>query len=210
MLNRRYLLLLGAILVVSPACGSATGGGSEFSDFSTATETSSQPESAPPADLPPVNWDNPTGDPAVSSAAAAEQQMPIPIIVPSDLGSPSQIFASGDDRAAENRVVTFMFDSDKYGRVAVIESSAQLGKSEWDTFMQSAVAANDDPGTSGTAKIVQIRDGINGLATTTEDGSWSQLDWYEDGDLEINVLGPTLSADQAVEIADGLGSRSAQ
>ncbi len=210
MLNRRCLLLLGVILVASPACGSAAGGGSEFSDFSTATETSSQPESTPPVNIPPVNWDNPTGDPAVSSAAAAEQQMPISIIVPADLGSPAEIFASGDDRAVENRVVTFMFDSDKYGRVAVIESSAQLDKSEWAAFLQSAVAANDDPGTSGTAKIVQIRGGINGLATTTEDGSWSQLDWYEGSDLEVNILGPTLSADQAVELANGLGSRSAQ
>jgi hypothetical protein len=207
MLNRRWLLPLSAILLVASACGSATGGGS---DFSTATDTSSQPGSVPIPEPPPVNWDNPTGDPAVSSAEAAANQMPIPIIIPRDLGPPSQIFASGDDRAAENRVVTFMFDNNIYGRVAVIESSAQLGKSEWDTFMESAVAANDDPGTSGTAKIVQIRHGINGLATTTEDGSWSQLDWYEDGDLEINVLGPTLSADQAVEIADGLGSRITQ
>jgi hypothetical protein len=207
MLNRRWLLPLSAILLVASACGSATGGGS---DFGTATDTSSQPGSVPIPEPPPVNWDNPTGDPAVSSAEAAANQMPIPIIIPRDLGPPSQIFASGDDRAAENRVVTFMFDNNIYGRVAVIESSAQLGKSEWDTFMESAVAANDDPGTSGTAKIVQIRHGSNGLATTTEDGSWSQLDWYEDGDLEINVLGPTLSADQAVEIADGLGSRITQ
>jgi hypothetical protein len=193
--------------ILSSACGtSASGpGGTPSNGESSISAPSSTLDVGP--NPPPPDWDNPTGDPSVADAEAAEAAMPMAIIIPQDLKGLVSIHVSPADRPPPDRVASFVYDDPNYGRVIVEETTPQVAPDEWTSTAKSYVSELNHPSstqsTIGTASLVDVRGNTQALATT---GDWGDIQWLDNSKLELHVLGPKLnSLIQLQDIADGLG-----
>jgi hypothetical protein len=121
-----------------------------------------------------------------------------------ETSDPTEVFAAPEpDGRAGNSAVFFVLHNSKEGTIWIGESAPDI-PSEADrlAFYNEAVAENGHPDIHGTAEIVTIRGGIRALLGTTQDGICT-LQWVRK-DTEIHLLGPTLTRDQVLEIADEL------
>jgi hypothetical protein len=171
--------ILVATALVSAACASSTG------------------------DVIEPDWNNPIEGEVVASVQAAEASVPFEFHVPKGLAHPSKILVSSSDVPKDERQVAFFFETDRYGLVSVGEGPAVPPASEWEEFIQSAVDSN---GTShGSAEIVTLENGTRALVTTSEDEAHSDICWVDrSGTIEFCVLGPRLTRDDVVEIANSV------
>jgi hypothetical protein len=164
--------------------------------------TSSETEIPGPLDEgPPQNWDNPIEGTKISAVQEAEQVLPFVPEEPKGLGSPIGIFVTPEEFPKLAREIAFVFDSTKFGRVVVIERPTPIALNTWHEHIAELVAGNGAPTRSGTAASVTVRDGLEALLTTTDDGGQSALFWIE-SDVQFIVDGPALQAADVQEIAD--------
>ncbi len=159
--------------------------------------------SAPPIPAPGTDWDNPIGGVEVPSLVLAEAALAFDPIVPGGLGDPKTIMISDLGTPEDGRVLAFIYDTEKYGRIDVLQRLPDVPVADYDTANDSVVAANDAPGTQGTAEIIEVRAGSRALLLTAPDGVTVRIYWLED-DVEIVVMGPALSRDQALQIVAAL------
>jgi hypothetical protein len=151
------------------------------------------------------DWQNPIEGKRVASVKAAENAVAFQVYEPKNLGTPSQIFVSDPEVPLSDRQVDFLYETAQYGLVSVGEGPADPPASEWEKFIKSVVARNDDPTTHGSAEIVPLDYGSDALITTTEDKSRSDICWLDSaGTIEFCILGPTLSRDEVVTIANSI------
>jgi hypothetical protein len=201
--RRAIAALMGATLILATGCGRITGsGGTPPADLPTASSPPSTPN-LPDHGLQ-QNWDNPIFGVPVASAAAAQAQVPFTVYEPKGLGTPpTGVFATAADVAPEGRAVAFVFDTQEFGRVDVVEHVPDVPLDQYDAEHENLVATNGDPLLHGHFDLVTIRAGQKALVTTSEDGTRSAIFWLE-GDAEIIVEGPALNFNQVVAIAQAL------
>jgi hypothetical protein len=109
------------------------------------------------------------------------------------------------------RVVAFVYDTEQYGRVVVEEHYPDVPADQYSAYEKQVVESIDDPNVHGTAELVQLDGGETGLLTDTEAGGEATLVWLEDrgGPFEAIVRGPTLTKQQAIDIADAISAQKA-
>jgi hypothetical protein len=128
--------------------------------------------------------------------------MPVPLLVPSNLGTPVGIFT---ETLTSLHGVTFIYDTPQYGRVVVQESQPDTSLADWKAANKFAVSMNGQPNVYGTAEIASVRSGLEAQITTDASGKPSIIDWRDDGGaLLVIIKGPTLSRDDCIGIANGL------
>jgi hypothetical protein len=71
---------------------------------------------------------------------------------------------------------------------------------EYDSSQRDILGYNGDPDTHGSSEVVQIREGIQALVTTSVDRSSSTIFWRR-GRTEIAIYGPELQRDEVIAIA---------
>lgn len=156
----------------------------------------------PGVSTPLINWDNPIDGIPVASEAAAQLLVPFEIKPPGGFGAPLSIIVSPPNEiAAEGRVVAFIYDDPKYGRVTVKEHFPDIPPEQYNAENRSALDLNGQPNVSGTFEIVRIRGGKDALITTSADGSTSSIFWLE-GQIEIIIRGPTLDRAACIALAE--------
>jgi len=149
------------------------------------------------------NWENPIEGEVADSVQAADSAVPFKVYEPKNLGTPSKILVSKEEVPEKDRQVDFLFDTQQYGLVSVGEGPALPPASEWEEFIKSAVA--DSETSHGSAEIVTLDNGARALVTTTEDKERSDICWLDSsGTIEFCVLGPRLTRDDAVKIANSI------
>jgi hypothetical protein len=162
----------------------------------------------PPIEGIAVDWDKPIGGTAISLAdlAAIEAKLPFTVLLPRGLGTPAGIFLSDTTSVAfEDQVVAFVYESTPYGQVDVEESLPTEPTDEWKADAQRIVGQNGQPYTHGSTALISVRGGSgNGLTTTSEDGTISDLRWLENDALEVLVRGPKLNVQDCIEISAAL------
>jgi hypothetical protein len=154
-------------------------------------------------DVVETEWNNPIDGRVAASVRNAIDAVPFRVHVPRGLGSPAKILVSPAEIPAGERQVAFLYETDRYGLVSVGEGPAVPPASEWEDFIKSAVADNDESTTHGSAEIVTLDGGASALVTTNEEGTHSDICWLDSsGTTEFCVLGPDLQRDDVVEIAN--------
>jgi hypothetical protein len=153
----------------------------------------------------PVDWNNPIRGQRVDSSDEARSNLSFQPQDPSGLGTPVSIFVtptrSSDPQEKMSHNLAFVYDTSKYGRVAVLEEALRTSLAEFLDSIQTVVAGNDQPGISGHHEIVTIRGNAQALLSTLGDNSRSVIRWTEGG-IVFLVEGPTLTRDSAVAIGN--------
>jgi hypothetical protein len=107
---------------------------------------------------------------------------------------------------ARGHAVAFIYDSDEFGRVVIVESPVDYtDPMQQEEGYEIAVAQNGRPNIHGTAERVTVMGEVLGLLTTAEDGSRSGLEivlWGREGDVQLYITGPALTRQQALVIAN--------
>jgi len=102
-------------------------------------------------------------------------------------------------------LLAFVYDVAPYGTVDVLEGPPDPPATEWATFVADTVAASQLPGTSGSALSVVLGDGSLALVTVAEEGVPADISWLgQSGQTEVTIEGPSLTADQAQQLADSI------
>jgi hypothetical protein len=109
-------------------------------------------------------------------------------------------YVSPPDYAFQDRGLIFVITDPAYGVVWLSEHKPELGQQERLEYYHAAEDSNGDPAKHSTAKIVTLRGGTTGLLGEGDDGI-GVLQWV-DGGIEYFVLGPELSADEALRFAE--------
>jgi hypothetical protein len=152
-----------------------------------------------------VNYDNPISGVSVASVAAAAGDLPFAPVVPRNLGSAKGLFIT-DSPADEkgNRAAAFIYDTDAYGRVTVTEGLPPVPADEYDADQARRVLSPPtDVTVRGKAELVTIRGNVQAVVSLEDDGTLNNVHWLQNG-VEVFLRGPTLTRDQALEIANGL------
>jgi hypothetical protein len=158
----------------------------------------------------PVDWGNPIRGIEVDSLTTAQQSTPFTILEPSGLGTPSAVVVSDADRVPlDGRAVVLIYDTQRFGRVDVLESYADVPPEHWLETMESMVADNDPSRWTGTASLVRLPDGTPCFLTIASNGEPSQIDWLE-ASIQASVAGPQLSGTEATDLAAALHAEWSQ
>src|SRR5438093_11887551 len=137
---------------------------------------------------------------------AQDRNSTFSIVEPKNLAQPL-VFVGPFPRPDKNDTSVFLvYDDQSYGRVWVheqlpdIEDPAERMKS-----YQASVTESRGPDYHAIADLLTIRSDIPALIWTSDDREVipTIIHWVEDG-VQFTVLGPTLTRDQAIEIANGL------
>jgi len=95
------------------------------------------------------------------------------------------------------------------GTVWVIEHQPSLPALQYESEQKAIASLSGTPDFHGTAQLVTIANGALALMETAPQGGpngvFSSITWYEHStpnDVEIRIMGPTLTVDQAVKIAN--------
>jgi class 3 adenylate cyclase len=147
------------------------------------------------------DWDNPIGGSPVANAADAAPAVSFELQTPTGLGETSAVYVSSEEISKDAAGVAFVYDTVEFGRVIVIEHPPESSPSEYQEFHEYLVSINGDPLVHGRFDLVKIRDGVEALVTTSEDGRRSVAFWLENG-VEFIIEGPTLTFDQVISIAE--------
>jgi hypothetical protein len=152
---------------------------------------------------PPQNWDNPIEGTKIASVDESKQLLPFSVEEPHGLGTPTSIYVTPEEFPKPGREIAFVFDAPEYGHVVILEMQTDETIEGWHESVTNIVAGNDSPTRSGSAASVDVRDGLEALLTTSEDGVRNTLFWIE-RDVQFIVDGPALTADQVTAIANAL------
>jgi hypothetical protein len=123
------------------------------------------------------------------------------LVDPAGLGDATGIYVTpGPDEAA---AVAFKFDSQDYGRVIVIESLPDIpDPATRIAAYQDRVGNNGQPGYWTTSTIVTLATGDPAIVGTSPSYP-ATVEWVTK-EVQFAVIGPTLTGDQAVVIANGI------
>ena len=188
----RWVGLLGLSVLVMAACARVrpveTGGPT--------------PASLPPGDSQPTDWDHPFqgNGVQVASMEVASEDVSFNIVDPAGLGDANGIYVTPGPK--ERAAVAFMYDS-PYGRVIVIEGLPDIPDAESRmAAYEDSVAHNGHPGYWTTSTIVTLASGDPAIVGASPYSS-STIEWVTNG-VQFSVIGPELTSDQAVSIANGI------
>ncbi|MBI3647211.1 MAG: hypothetical protein HY240_00375 [Actinobacteria bacterium] len=101
----------------------------------------------------------------------------------------------------DTRVLALLYDTSDFGRLVVQEYPAQQSLSDWLEAAKATVGDTGQPGYYGSAELVTLADGAQGLLTTTPNGKLSVMEWLED-DVDMTVMGPQLDKAGATRYAN--------
>ena len=189
---------------ISLAVGSCGGSNHGLASSGVAEAPPCVPESFR-GDVLPIDWDKPfAGDVELLDIAAAQDQMPFPILVPR-LGQLRHVTVTTkyDRDTRYDRAVALVYDTAEYGRIVVREYLSETSQEKFDQDADTSVARNDDPTTFGRADIATIRGGKRALVGRSPDCERSTVVWLENG-ISMHVKGPSLSFNDAIEVANAL------
>lgn len=159
------------------------------------------------------DWDTPFGSQGKLLASIDEAKALITafsVVTPGGLGTPKGTYVPSEKRPPDGMAVIIVYDSDKYGRVWVAESLPDIESDvDREAYYEGRVSENGAPEIIATAEIVTVRVGETGFLQYSSDPTVNptsiyptNIQWLENG-VQFQVLGPTLTTDQAVEIANG-------
>jgi hypothetical protein len=130
---------------------------------------------------------------SVENTDRANAVLPFASDEPNDLNAAPRIFLSPVHDA-----VAFIYDTQAYGRVVVVESLPDIPDAkEREISYQNQV----DQAKSGTVEVFTIRDDLPALVSSAADKSRSAVEFVR-GDIQFTILGPNLSTKEALEIAE--------
>jgi hypothetical protein len=157
-----------------------------------------------PRGAKPVAWDNPIGGDPVSSAEEAASLLAFEPITPRNLGTPSKLLVNSAIPNQSARAIAFVYDTPEWGTVVVIQERIALSAADYDTDLANRVAEfATDPSAQGTARLVSLRDGAQGVLSLNADGTLLWVLWSE-GEREVILRGEHLPPDAALALANGL------
>ncbi len=205
MVTRMIAVMLGLVVFLAVSCAEKT------PQIHPATSIAGN---GGPADVV-VNWDAPlpngtttATDPTQNDIARAEQDVPFTVVTPTALGQPSGLVEQDPSTGIKTGVqgIAFVYHSSPYGAVDIIEATPSMPAGD---FMKQLHAMVDqwtsDPSLlHGSFKFVNLSDGSEALATTSEDGSRVTIVWLTPGGVEVTVEGPALSFDDSITVANSL------
>lgn len=150
---------------------------------------------------PPPDWDGGIASVTVSSIDEARRALAFTPREPQGLGSPRRIVVGeGPESERQFKPIGFIYDTATYGRVVVKmeldDVSAAVRRAGW----SQSVAA---PNKRSRSEIVIIRSGTEAIVGVNSAWGFGAISWRE-GSVLILVMGPTLTRDQAIEIANKL------
>ncbi len=164
------------------------------------------------------NWDYPmatgvrTANPSQSALATAESKFPLPLRVPTSLGSPTaiQVYdpatgAPASPPPSQGGFVGFALEYQYSGNpLDIIESTPSEPPSEFYTDMHTMVSQWESSPSllHGSFTWTSLSDGTQGLITTSEDGSRSFILFLDPDNVEVQIQGPTLTADAVLTLAN--------
>jgi hypothetical protein len=179
--------------------GSATGpSASSLHELRTPEEGAHEPR------IP--DWNKPfagNGIVASSASEAAALIKAFPVYGPAGLGQADIISVTRDNPP---EAVIFVYANSPYGMVWVAESTLDIPDEETRlASYQANVANNGKPDWYYTSEVVSVRQGLTGFLQTSDDPATfpTFIEWV-DGAVQCEVLGPTLSKDRALAIANSL------
>ena len=196
MVRSRFVLLVVAAGLAATGCARLAGAGA---GEPTSVTTFLSP---PPGDTQATDWDHPfQGQGLLVGSVEAAKDVNFPIVTPTALGNPAGIYVTPEPPSTA--AVAFMYDSPVYGRVIVIESLPDIpdAQARMQAY-QDRVANNGQPGFWTTSEIVTLNNGDPAIVGTSKYYS-ATIEWV-DSDVQFSVIGPQLTGDQAVAIANGL------
>jgi hypothetical protein len=191
-------LLLGCLLLSSCGQPSVKAGGGDLASAPT--------PSGPAFDMVEPDFSAPVpNSETASDLDSAVALLPYEPLVPKGLGQPSRILVSrADTFAPADRAIGFVYDTPDFGRVDVVEHLQSISPQEYDAENKALLAENGKPTTHGSVQIINVRDGQQALITTSEDGKLSEIFWLERSNLEISILGPSLTSDDCQKLANSI------
>lgn len=152
-----------------------------------------------------VNWDNPGRGRRISGEGEARALVSYKFRMPRNLGSPQGMYVSpASGGTAQDRGVSAIYDSEKWGRVAVMFGTpSEKSAEEWEQSYRNRVTApeNSDPAL-GHFEVTTVGDKTVVLLVDPKPGHRTSAMWRE-GDLQVTILGPELTFDQALEVVEG-------
>lgn len=200
-------LLVAVIAIGLTACGQAP---ADKNNAQPGQATSTETDSSPAYDAgPPPDWDNLIGGIPVEDSSTAEATLPFTVIEPKDMGVLLGTFvATSSDSPGASTAIQFVYDSNVYGRLVVVEHVSDMPDvKSYEQYMEAMAALNGTPDLHGTAEIVSLPDGGHALFETSPDGSYASIYWYVEslaGNFEVMVFGPQLGKEQGIAIAESL------
>lgn len=170
-------------------------------------ETGTPPVPEPAENQEPLisDWDHPLGDQSVPVANVNEAQELITsftIYEPQGLGTPEIYVGTG--RPPEAMVVIFRYESTPYGLLWIAETLPDIPDDSARLKAYEDIVDTNDLHYA-QAEVVSVRQGITALITTSDNYAVRPtiIEWVQVG-VQIAALGPTLSRDQAVDMANAI------
>ena len=149
-------------------------------------------------------WDYPADGDLTGSISQARPSMSVPARMPNGLGSPIRMILAPPAALSSGstpRALFLVFDQSPYGRVIAMEQPWQGPNVDYSTYAKSAASDSASVPCGPTAEAVTIKGGQPALLTHSIDGSVWAVSWRE-GSMELRIMGPHLTRDQALKIAD--------
>jgi hypothetical protein len=152
------------------------------------------------------DWNKPFAGHGIVVSSASEAAALIkafPVYGPAGLGQADIISVTA---GTPPDAVIFVYTNSSYGMVWVGESTLDIPDEETRlASYRASVAENGNPDYYYTSEIVSVRQGLTGFLQTSDDSATfpTFIEWV-DGAVQYEVLGPTLSKDDALAIANSL------
>jgi hypothetical protein len=149
-----------------------------------------------------IDPDDPIAGVAVASIEEAQARVGFTISEPRGLGLPVEVMIS-DDLPRASRGIALLFDTERYGRVFVLEHPPEVPTDDYERSIRGLVeSADGDRSVHGTLEVVRIRGGTRALLSVSGDGASAMLFWLENPDVEFVVGGPLVDERAVREIAE--------
>jgi len=198
-IRHRIWLVTGVLSLawISAACGQPSSPSSAVSPGSTATSC------LIPGGPGEPNWDSLSPGDSASSIDQAATQLSFRPRTPEGWGNPSKILVvpSASEAAGTQRTIEVRFDHQSYGRVWVVEGPWE-GASDYGLYAQEVAEQSAKVPCGPTAEATAIRKSIPAILYHSIDKSQWNLHWVE-GTIEFRIIGPHLTRDQVLAIANG-------
>ncbi len=155
---------------------------------------------------PGINYNAPipNGVAVATAADAAAAISAFQVHDPKGLTGQETIYVTPPGTPTNAQAVAFVFQTPSYGLVDVVEGvPEQSTTAEYNAANEALVAQNGQPYTHGSITTVTIRGGEEAFLSTSEDGTLNTVFWMENA-IEFATEGPTLTADQAIQIANSI------
>jgi hypothetical protein len=158
-----------------------------------------------------MNWTSPmavgarTANPSSAALSNAESHFPLPLRIPTDLGSPTAMQVWDSATGAPTGQAGFALVYQQSGNpLNLIEGAPSEPASEFNADLHAMVDQWEATPNllHGSFTWLNLADGTEALLTTSEDGNDRAIVFLDPDEVEVQIQGPGLTTDSILTLAN--------